>query len=258
MNDSPIGEVLKPIEPEFSHDLELQRGPGPGSVWPFWDRAGTQVTSFSNSRQPLTLTAATWTRGLYGPAVAFNGTSSTGYAAAAATPVNNQTWLIRFMPTNINSTFQCLACVADAGNTNPLKLYIWVSNQLALYQTGQTVGTTTLVSGTWYVVAMVLAGTTARIYLNGSLEATGTFSVPLVGVFEIGASSSVQYLFGLIDYCELLPYALSADDVAIRSLDIVAGVRPRRSLFAASPGTPPGFSPGRIGRSNVVLGTGVY
>lgn len=103
----------------------------------------TNITGFTQSNTTA-FSVALWVKP--------NSTRAQGIIAKTSTPIN-QRW--RIFMNGAGGAIEFDAQPADIGNV---------------------VSTTNLVSGTWYFITATYDGTTARIYINGKLEASGTVS----------------------------------------------------------------------------------
>ncbi|MBC7815505.1 MAG: cadherin-like domain-containing protein, partial [Planctomycetaceae bacterium] len=106
--------------------------------------------------------------------------------------------------------------VMAKGATNRLWLSIRPDGRVENYP--EIVGTTVLVPGTWYHVALVADMTNEYLYLNGLVEATvaRTDFVEAHGQSVIGAAPTLdsEFVDGLIDEVSLYDRALTAAEVA--------------------------------------------
>ncbi len=82
-----------------------------------------------------------------------------------------------------------------------------------------TIETSALASGAWHHVAVTMSGTTAKIYLDGVLQVSGTITTPTVSATDYNYIGKSQWpadpLFnGLLDDVRLADSALSATQIA--------------------------------------------
>ncbi len=92
------------------------------------------------------------------------------------------------------------------------KAGLWASQSGGTFN---AIGSTTLTAGTWYLVTATYDGTTAKVYVNGKLDATstGTF-VSNTQALQIGRIGGVEEWDGYMDEFRVYKRALSGEEVA--------------------------------------------
>jgi|11BtaG_2_1085332.scaffolds.fasta_scaffold10392_4 hypothetical protein len=102
--------------------------------------------------------------------------------------------------------------IALANNQNKWKCYFYSGTTWYAVESDNNV-----VDGQWYHLASTWDGTTAKLYVNGSVQ-TSTASISSITYFtavsaKVGSYFTGNYLNGLIDEVSLFDSALSASDV---------------------------------------------
>lgn len=82
--------------------------------------------------------------------------------------------------TGISVTNFILSCGSSGLDGTDDKLNYWTSS-------GVVVSTSTVTGGAWHYFAVTRSGTTLRVYVDGTLEATGSDSQNHVGTLQIGS-----------------------------------------------------------------------
>ena len=185
--------------------------PGSGTTWT--DLAGSNNGTLTNG--PLFDSGN-------GGSIDFDGTND--YAEISGTQNLN-------FPISTNSaTFSIFLKFQSVGawtglfnkNRNANWIGLWMSSsRKAVFGTRgyNLTGTTTLATGNWYnIVGVQLAGTSRKVYVNGTLEATTTTSFGSTASttenWMIGQATSVnEYLNGNVACASIYEKALTADEV---------------------------------------------
>ena len=205
--------------------------------WKFDAGQGTTARDFSSGAHDATLSGAGWTISNVAPAVSFynpaavslNGTSHYIDVGGTANASNAAYSACAWVKLNATAGFQALVTVDGTtssgytlikrGDTNTFALMMAVSDTTnpAL---NIAAGATTVVASTWYHVCGTYDTATIRVYVNGTLEGTGSNASPwnATGHSIIGAGkwngSRSDYLGGTVDDVRIYNIALTAAQVA--------------------------------------------
>ncbi|MFO0701157.1 MAG: LamG-like jellyroll fold domain-containing protein [Nitrospira sp.] len=195
------------------------------AAYGFNEGAGTTAADTSGTSSAATLTNVAWTaQGKYGTGLTFDGTSSYGQVPPPATPLRLTTAMtveVWMNATTLATGWHTLLSrqVGTGG-----------ADSWGLFTRGTTVEFWTnstdfiaapVTSGTWTHVAGVLDGTAVRLYVNGTLVATGTTTVPIPNddnEVVMGASSNgnpliSEFFNGTLDEIRVYNRALSQAEI---------------------------------------------
>ncbi len=199
--------------------------------WKFDDGSGSSAVDSTGNGNTGTLTnSPTWTTGMNGGALTFNGTTQYVSVPDVASlrlsgPWTVSTWFNLASLPAVNNFYSFLDKIGDVSGDHNYRLFI-VTRTGPVYQiiadfydgTGYDVQSTytfTPATGTWYHLAGTWDGTTLTTYLNGVPVATDTPSghTPVSGAGTFQLSPSAAPLPGTLDDARVYNRALSAADV---------------------------------------------
>lgn len=152
------------------------------------------------------------------------------------------TWSVWFYCTAINRYNIIVDTATNSGTFNGYEIFVVnTTNKIrfASYSGNDYIdSTTTVAANTWYHVAATHESGSDKLYVNGSLEASGSassFQVSDAANLRIGSSSIFNlHHQGLIDEVSFFNYALSAPEVA--SLIDTTGTNPvPANIYSLSP-----------------------
>ncbi|MFC5834295.1 LamG-like jellyroll fold domain-containing protein [Nonomuraea insulae] len=197
--------------------------PGLVAAYGMNENAGSTVADASATGNTGTLTNTSWTgTGRYGPALAFNGTSSwvtvndaaslrltTGMTLEAwVNPSTVTSWRTVLMKQHTGGLAYVLSAGSDSNRPHTV-----------IHTTGEVDigGTASLPLNTWSHLATTYDGTTIRLYVNGTQVSQRTAGGPIRtdnGVLRIGGNSLWgEYFTGLIDEVRVYNRALNGTEI---------------------------------------------
>ena len=195
------------------------------AAYGFNEGTGTTAADNSGTSSAATLTNVTWAApGKYGTGLTFNGTSSYGQIPPPATPLRLtnamtvEVWMnAATLPTGWHTL---MSRQFGTGVQDSWGLFTRGTN-LEFYTNSTTFIAAPVTTGTWTHVAGVLDGTAVRLYVNGTLVATGTTTVPIPNddnEVVIGASSNgnpliSEFFNGTLDEIRVYNRALSQAEI---------------------------------------------
>ena len=206
------------------------------AAYGFDEGSGSTTADSSGNANTGTLSAATWTSaGKYGPALAFNGTSSKVVVADAAsldlrTALTLEAWV---RPTALTA-WRTIALKERSGGI----VYSLYANEPGNRPVGQVdsggeqnaYGSGSLPLDTWSHIAVTWDGTVLRLYVNGSQAGSTTVGGTLVdstGPLDIGGNGVWgEYFSGLIDEVRVYNRALGATEIQADMQQPVGGGTP--------------------------------
>jgi hypothetical protein len=234
--------------------IALANSTGPVSYWPFDEGTGTTAYDAVNDNDG-TIYEATWSTSDYAPVASnvaslqFDGFNDyVGIPDSDSLDTGTQFTIAAWFKTDdvdkvdpkTESKTQTIVMYgwdpAD-GKNNPLhirdyKLYLAIRG----YGGGleDLVGVTDIVSNQWYHVAVTYDGTTATMYLNGTVEVSQAATMDLntdsrmtIGRYQNPLNENLYYHFdGLIDEVGLWNRALSAEEVAWLASEVDIDIKP--------------------------------
>ncbi|MCX7746120.1 MAG: hypothetical protein N2645_04375 [Clostridia bacterium] len=210
--DDLVSKDIQVIDPVYP-TLRLVLG-----NWKFNERSGTTAADSSMYKADATLSGATWTAGISGTGLSFNGSSA--YASVPNAPHLNYNTTQSFTLSawvNIPATMQNKwQGVVTKGSWAVSSAWygIWVSgdNKWVFGANGNNITGGSATSG-WHYVAAVQDGeaNTRTLYVDGKQVATGQASdgVSTADLYIGGAKSTTEYFKGGIDEVKLRNYATS-------------------------------------------------
>ena len=198
--------------------------PGLVASYSFDEGTGTATADRSGHKHSAALTAASWTTGQFGKAVAFNATSSIARVADAAdldlsSGMTVEAWI---KPAAGSTGGQTIVSKTRAGGGFPYGLELNGGKPAGFARMGSSSkvaqSTTNVADGTWRFVATTYDGARLQTYVNttkvADIAATGTISAS-ADALEIGADSAWgEHFNGAIDNVRIYPRALSASELA--------------------------------------------
>lgn len=196
-------------------------------LWHLDETGGTgayikDVTSNANHGTPAGTTVV---NGISSKARSFNGTSDYIRVPAGAgtsldldvNPITMEAWI---KPNSLTGE-QHIVSRGQRGTTGYGLVINYTSGlvNVGLHGGGNFNGKTTLVAGQWYYVVGVINGASSALYINGSLDATGTVNIVATDLdLHIGSSwngTTQAYFFnGLIDEVLVSNIARSTEEIA--------------------------------------------
>jgi hypothetical protein len=202
--------------------------PHPGLVgwWRFDEGTGTIAgDSSGNENNGNVFGAATWSNGMYGGALSFDGSSSYVNVPAASSlfPSNAITieFWVNIASANINANAY-MGFVATNSRTNGLQVIKnWGSGQV-LFETpgvGNLLSNVALTPNTWnHVTCVLVSGSSAAIYINGHIAGSNSGWMLPTTVMDhwIGRAAQgtgIPYLNGAIDEPRIYNRALSSAEI---------------------------------------------
>lgn len=118
------------------------------------------------------------------------------------------------------------------GNATPVHFavaYNLGAPKLTYFATSDTLGATTLTTGTWFHGAVTVAGTAVTLYLNGISDGTGSNGLNYTAS-SFFANSFSDSLTGDLEYVRLWSRVLPAQQILWLSREPYAMVRPRPAV----------------------------
>jgi hypothetical protein len=194
------------------------------------DGSGTTVTDrVASGAQNGTITGATWTNGVLGKCLAFNGTSQYVTFGTTFRPASSQAWSVScwIFDTAVDSTFRKIFCNQTTTTNAGIMLQVSSANKLNM-QFGDTAGNlraalsaATITANVWHhAVATWDGSATGTVYLDGvghsNDTVTGTVGVvtyannTTLGRYDPAA---VQYWSGDIDDFKCYYHAMTSGEV---------------------------------------------
>jgi len=191
----------------------------PIGEWKFDEKSGTTAFDTSGSGNDGTLGAGTaqyepsWARGKLGSALSFDGTDD--YISTGLSSTADLTYEVWAKP-NAAGLDPGFNTILEAGTDDP-----WfgiLTDKLAFYRESPSrVGTTTLVTETWYHLVLTHDGSTGILYINGVEELNVADSSSSTGSNTgIGLNSADPDLSfgGIIDNIRIYDYARTPAQIA--------------------------------------------
>ena len=214
---------------EFEANVYHTTGDRIAAEWDFNDCSGTTATDSSGNGNTLSFTGtipwSTDTPAGNGCSLSFNGSSYAKYSPFKFQPLGNSPVTISawVKPSVINGVDQAIACLGvDSGGSTAIGLYIRGSSSKFGYSyasaNGEVLSNTLAAAGQWQFIVGTYDTTTDKIYVNGKLENTTTYS----GGNLLGGEASVgvwcnytgsNNFNGLIDDVRVFSGALTAEAV---------------------------------------------
>lgn len=205
--------------------------PGPVVSYTFEEASGISISDNSGNGNTATLAGSgnQWINGKYGKALSFNGT--TGYISAndnSALQLQSMTlssWV------KINPSTGWRAIIAkDAGVSTPRNYWLGLSDgstgygaegALAFFAdsggvtNGATaIGTTAIDDGTWHYVSATLQDGTIKLYVDGVLQTTASYSGTIsTGTQSLKLGGDTYPLNGALDEVRIYNYARSPKQI---------------------------------------------
>ncbi len=203
--------------------------PGPIAHWKFDEGVGTTAYDSSSNGNNASFgtgsSTPTWTTGKTGKALNFDGNDYvTGTGIGLPNGTNPKTieawfkttaslgsniWATLFMYGTYASNQMALLGISSSTDTD-----CGTSNSLSASQHGDAVcGTTSVNDGRWHHGTVVINGNSYSLYIDGSLQKTGTMTTNTTGnTFYIGANSGNNFT-GQIDDVRIYNYARSQSQI---------------------------------------------
>jgi hypothetical protein len=177
-------------------------GAAPVAYWNMDENTGTAVRDTSgNGFNSTSFSTPTWTRGKFGSALKFNGSSDKvklPNPLIGSTSFSVSAWVY---PTVNDGYF------ISAGSGG-LALTLTNGGQLFCGPNGQWIVGPTLAINNWYYVSAVFDGTTTYLYVNGVKYAQGAQSFSHVYGTDLGAyNGTAGYFSGKLDEVKIYNYA---------------------------------------------------
>ncbi len=150
-------------------------------LWHLQEGSGSSISDSSGNGHNGTASNMGWTSGKFGPAGTFNGTNSVvnlGNSTAFDTStITLEAWVY---PTNVGSEQSILRKTADDGSL----IYDFLVQGDGVYlrlngNSGYVRSNTKLQNNRWYHIAATYDGSTIRVYINGNLDNSVSYNVPL-------------------------------------------------------------------------------
>jgi len=201
--------------------------------WRFSEGSGTTAFDSSGNGNTGTLgnasafTVPTWTSGMFGNALKFNGSQFVNVSDSASLNITStitlEAWINPanvasttnriFAKTNPSTSFWLLRLGAGYGGTGKVDLYLNGVGGGAIL-----VSSATLATNTWYHIVATYDGSYEKLYINGNLDnstaATGTISTGTGSNLYIGSNVVSNIFFnGTIDEAQIWNRALTADEI---------------------------------------------
>lgn len=194
--------------------------------WPFEEGTGTTTADRGSGAHTGTLTNTTWTTGLLGRALSFNGTSSKVDVGAIGRAANTQPFSVSFWCTSAADSTNRYAVSTLSAITVGWVVNISGTNK-AVFNFFSTAANSrvaassaTLVSGAWnHVVGVWDGSNAASVYLNTvgatNTSSTGTITSPVYTVnMTIGSNSAgTLWWSGIIDDVKYYNHAMTQSEV---------------------------------------------
>ena len=197
--------------------------------------AGTTLADASGRGNNGTISGATWTTGIFGGALAFNGTSSwvTIANSSALNLTSGMTLEAWVKPTSLSSDWTTLL-MKEGGNAPSYGIYAtddaanppagFVSTS-GMYRSAQ--GTSSLPVNQWSFLAATYDGSVLRLYVNGTLAASTSVSGAISassGALRIGGNSVWgEYFNGVIDQVRIYSRPLNQGEIRSDMVTPVGG-----------------------------------
>lgn len=161
-------------------------------------------------------------------AIAFNG--STGYASLSSlilpcvTAFSVECWFKVASTSNLSNTPRLISQDNAASNLKGFDFGVFPSGTTGAFfnvavngVNKQAASSTVFNANTWYHMAAVFDGSTAKIYTNGvqtaSIAASGSMSISSNSILLAALTGPANYLNGFLDECAGYGYALSPDRI---------------------------------------------
>lgn len=165
-------------------------------LWNFTEGSGTILGDNSGNGHSGTASSMGWGEGKFGPAGVFNGTNSVvnlgNSNAFNASQITLEAWIY---PQSARGGEQTILRKARSTSDSGLVYDFQIQEQRVYVRlngnSGWTRSNTQLEDNRWYHVAATYDGSTIRVYVNGRLDNTASYGVPL----ESGSGTSL-YLGG--------------------------------------------------------------
>ena len=211
-------------------------------LWHLQEGSGTSISDGSGNGQNGTASNMGWTTGKFGPAGVFANSNRAVVDLGPSTSFNTpysltlEAWV---NPTDVGGEQSIFRKQADDGS---LIYDFQVQGQVWLRlngNEGNAHGATTLQPGRWYFIAGTYDGSTIKVYLNGVLDGSASYSKPL----RYGTSTHLylggdgqnnnKYFDGLIQNARIsntvrnsFPYAVFANTLSEPSIGAGSPVNP--------------------------------
>lgn len=216
--------ILLSTSSVFSSQSIVNAGPSVGITvcnWKLNENSGSTCTNSIGAGYSGTLTGTTWTKGVSGSCLNFNGTSSKMTVAngdylnyTATQRFSISAWI--YIPTTANKWQGVITKGRDTSDWYGL----WISsdNKWVFGSSAENISGGYALGGSWYHVAIVQDGTNNKryVYVNGSEVASGAArnatnaSALVLG----GCDGANEYFSGKIDEVTVYSYKLSQATIA--------------------------------------------
>jgi hypothetical protein len=204
----------------------IDQAQGLVGYWPFDEGSGTIAKDYSGNGNDGTIYGgATWTTGKVGGALSFDGVDDyVRVNPSASLDITNNLSVIAIV--KVNNFVNVGGIVTYGASVETYALATWVSpNRFAFMSNWpsnwQILNTQSSVNiGTWYHLVGVFSNGAAKIYLNGNLDNSATWSISTLPLssdrwFAIGLNQpgGWEYFNGLIDEVRVCNRALSDSEI---------------------------------------------
>ncbi len=203
--------------------------------WKFDETIGTTTSDFSENDNTGTISGATWTQGINGNALNFDGINDyvEVQRSTSLDSINSQTtievWIKSPLTTRGTIIEKWLynptddrSYVLTAETDGTIKLLL-SSNGLYPSNSGNLSSANKVLPDTWTHIAVTSDGTNMKMYINGVLDPS-TATSPSGGIYSSGANihfgawqyatnGKTAYFKGIMDEVKLYNYAFSASEI---------------------------------------------
>lgn len=178
-------------------------------LWHFQEGSGSSISDSSGNGYTGSASNVGWTPGKFGPAGNFNGSNAVvGIGNSSAFNPSNITVEAWIYPTNVNGGGEESILRKSVSSSDSGLIYDFILQQDGVYlrlngNNGFAKSNTHLQNNQWYHVAGTYDGSTIKIYINGVLDNSVSYNVPLrpsSGNLYIGGDgqNNNKYFFGYI------------------------------------------------------------
>jgi|GEM_PF-2438291 len=190
-------------------------------LWHFQEGNGSTISDSSGNGYTGSAANMTWTTGKFGPAGSFNGSNAyVNIGNSSAFDPSNITVEAWIYPTNVNGGGEESIIRKSVSSSDGGLIYDFILQQDGVYlrlngNNGFAKSNTHLQNNQWYHVAASYDGSTIRIYINGVLDNSVSYNVPLrpsSGNLSIGGDgqNNNKYFFGYIQNARISNVARSS------------------------------------------------